>query len=220
MTSDSRRKVTRIRIGFLLDSLWWKVFWTLYFFVGASFVGVCCFGSGITATTISCWYLLVILIRDFLNHSSMYSLMGANTISWLVFILNNSFSMSLRSIPNWCNISSSSSFMLMYVTIQISIASLENSIKSVNSLANATFNISSCSNNCYLVESIVSINKLGPLSSFVILTNLKKRSHLLFFTTSNSFMSSLKNFILFNQQRLICFIGMFEGRHYWVTKKV
>jgi hypothetical protein len=114
-------------------------------------------------------------------------------------------------MPNWCNVLSTSSFLLMYLTSHLSFSSSENSIESMNSLAHATFNISICSNNFSFHESIVSINKLGPSSSFVRSTSLKKRSPLLFFTTSNSFIISLKLFIHFNQQALIYFIPMFEG---------
>jgi hypothetical protein len=154
----------------------------------------------------------VILISTFLSHSSMCSLMGAIMISCLVFILDYSLVISLRSMPNWCNVSSTSSFLLIYLTIHLLISSSENSNESLKSVAHETFNTSSFYSNLFLDKSIVSSNKIGSSSSFLRSKSLKKRSPLLLFTTSNSFIISLKFFILFNQQELIYFIQMLEGR--------
>jgi hypothetical protein len=111
-------------------------------------------------------------------------------------------------------VSSTSSFLLMYLTSHLSIYSSENSIDSVNSFSHATFNTLSWSSNFSLDESIVSINRLGPSSYFMRLTIFKYKSSLLFFKAFSPFIISLKFVILFNQHALICVIRIFKGRFF------
>jgi hypothetical protein len=142
----------------------------------------------------------------------IYSLITAIVISCLVFISNNSFSISVKSILDWCNVSSISSLLCMNQTSHISTSSSKNSFESLNSFAYATFNASSYFDTCSFDEIIVSINKLGPFNSLVRSTSFRNVSPLLILTTSNSYNNSLKHLILLIQRAFICFNRILEGR--------
>jgi hypothetical protein len=163
MTIDWRRKMVKERIRLLLNSLIWKLR-TLHLLVEAPFVDCCCCARGsIIVVTATCSYVLVILTNAFVNYSSIYSIIEATIILCLVIISNNSFSNPLKSILNWCNMSSISAFLFMCQTNNISASSSKNSTESLNSFSHATFKASSCCNSCSLDKSTISINKLGPL---------------------------------------------------------